>query len=1318
MARSSNLFGVTVSSKGNVKNGLLSTQPATPLKNYTDQLAAERTLARQLRQSNSTANTATQPCGPAPGDDRDIFAEQGGTLTPEQQARLTPRVRNVPARPVRLLNTPGGQNFGECGPDLRNTAPASQPNTPPIAVSTPSESTYVDPMIDWNNVANNKISGNTFKPVLDSGVGTSPFRPELIMLTDYLPMYQRGGELKLSDTGLFVDVMFQAQKLRQQTLAKLIANIQKSNNQTQADEQFKAVIDKYNKTIATLEKDLSVASEIQRKTAELRKILDLKQIPETEYDSKYFLSLKEFAEEVMQYPKSKIDRFSNTKLLAQLLFDLQSTLENYSVGLLDLTDRDRARDNSPINIDKTYTISNGFSFNLKSLASNQKDINATDILFVNSFMSSLPTKKQEVIKILSVLLCKELVVSKGLGNQEVKKILSTALNTQSNQNIFQSIIGQVGANIFEINPTPGSLASVLVRDAENNQNVKILPFENKYVDTDNNKNVFVPGSSYYADSIFDINSTSPGWNTKPIVDYVTSYANVTDQATNLLSLLLGYDAPSELFPTALIKNIYLEMHQVLSGLINNSEVDRESALLCSVIKLSEQDNRLRNLLFQYVILTGMRMNDSAQENVAFKLLAEELQNVTSLSLVRLNSRSTDDPSNVRLADGERAIGQYLEATAAAIEKQVSKILSSELKRSTAKRQNTVNARNTNDKNPDYFVGNVSAGTVAASLRRSLNTNRTYSFIKSFVDNFERLIIASQENGVNNFLTGGKTNNSGLNVSTLALMFYELCASFYGTYTACTVEETKNGTRITVDLKKNNSNRSALYEIARKSMPIPTYFDIIGSVENIQINPNRRPIGLLASDEADVTVPQQTAKTELYDILIKLSDEQKIPANALYILQTIKAHIRNNATATLNFFQQNKLQDYLVANNVDSDKLEILQNPSQLRVSAHTLDVVKSLTPTEVVVDGQKVGAQTNKLVLTDNLTPNEYSLIKLMMSEKPYLPEANYSPEKQIKLISVGVPAGFSKQLVDRFNVEDVRPTSFLGRQSDIVDVLIYKRDLRFEDIVFKPLRFSFDMSLFIDQQSIDSLSINENMNFERTIESLSIADYPLDSENGFRKKLLTYKNITMDKNSDYDYALPNNADRRSMFKNHVVSYILDMYISLLTGLKVDETTFIQTQSKPERSIDREVFQIMYTYVRDVIDPNFPPLPSLENDAAVSSLIQSILNNPDYPEKAKEYFRLFTYGTIAFNTEYLTALVNQPKIFDRVFHVPVDTSEFEIDLDATLSTESGRQAWQNTYVQDNLTRTQDGFYKVRPKNATDLTFEDYFVRIETSIDKD
>jgi hypothetical protein len=1317
MARASNLYGVTVGSKGTARNGALNIQalePATPIQ--------ERVTAYIRNPSKSVG--ATSPCAAAPADDRDIFAEQGGTLTPEQEALLTPRIRNIPVPPVQRLNVPDGQNSGNCGPDLRS-AP-SQPRIspigrgaariePPIIVATPPVPNYLNPCKDWINISNTKTTGNEFKPVMDSGVGTSPFRPEIITLTDFIPLYMRGDILKLSDSGLFVDVQYQAQKLRQETLAKMIANIQKANDNTAADEQFAAFVKDYENTIKKLDEDLSVANDIQGKIASIRNILDIKQIPDAQYDSKLYSGLKAFATENMQYSPAQLDIFSNTKILAQLLFDLKSTLENYSVGLLDLTDPDRPLDRNPVTIDKSYTISSGFDFTLASLAAKQTGINATDPNFVNAFLSSLPSKKLEVIKILSVLICKELASSKAFGNRDVQTIVERDYGAKLNSNVYSSIIGDVGADIFQNLGPKNSLMSLLQTEVPGNTNVKILPFENKYVDADNNNSVFVPGSSYYADSIFDIESDSPGWNTKPIIDYVTNLELTVNKATDVLTALLGYSGTEELYATELIKNMYLELGQALYSQINPKLADKDGAILSALVALAEKDNRLKNMLFQYVLLVGMRTNDTPQESTAFEILAQELGSVSALSYARLDSSKTDNRDSVRLPRGERVFSQYLESMVVAIEKRAYKIAMKTGKNSAEAQKNAEKNKNAETKDSSKLEITLKPGNIAAALRNATKTDKSFTIVRSFSENFTRLINAAMDNGVSNFLADSVTRTSGLSMSTLSLMLFELCSAFYVSYTNAVFEDAQTGPKVVVDLKKNSDVVTVLYELARRNVALPTYENIVGSVEVLATNPNLSTQSS-TTGLADDQISDQAKKTELYSLLTKVADEQLYPANALYILQLIKAYIRNNATSTLSFFQQNKMQVYLTNNSIDSDKLEIMQNPSQLRVSMHVLDNIKSLSPTKLIINEKTVNAPTNKLVLSDTLTKNEYSLIKLMMSENPFLPEANYSPEKQIKVLSVGIPSGFTKQLVDRVNVQDIGSTSFRNRQSDIIDILVYKRDLRFEDIVFKPLSFSFDMSLFVDQASIDSITVDETKNFSEVIRNIPLSDYSFGSNGSMQKRLLPYSEVI--KNDEYRYALPMTAQIRAMFQNHVISYILDMYTSLLTGLKIDETTFIQTQSKPERSVDKEIFQMIYTYVKDVLKQPLPPAPPSPTPQFITETIQSILLDETASEEVKDYFRLFTYGTIAFNKEYVTSLVNQPKIFDRVFHVPVDLSAFEVDLDATLSTESGRQAFEQTYVQDSLYRTESGAYKLKNKTATDLVFEDYFVRIETAIDKD
>lgn len=1283
MARSSNLYGVTVGSKGNVNNGSLNAQSLSPMPT--------------IKSVDNIKNLIVNP------------SREKGPPTP---CATFDQIRLVQGA-VAALN-PAGINGGLCGPDLRTTAPTNTNTSraePPVVAPAPVPEApdYLRRINDWINISNNKTSGNTFKPVLDGGVGTSPFRPEVIALSDFVPLYERGDILKFTDSGLFVDVLYQSQRLRQQTLAKIVANIQQSNSQTTADEQFQVIVQDFNNTIKALEKDLSVAADVQSKIANIRNVLDVKNIPDSAYASKLFVGLKAFATQKMQYSERQISRFATTKLLAQMLFDLKSTIDNYSVGLLDLSDPDRRLDQDPIKLDKTYTISNGFNFSLRSLASNETNLNATEDKFVNAFIASLPSRKTETIKILTTLVCKELAISKGLTNKVFQDLLAKKYSGTNNVSAFNAIIGDVGATIFDITPNPNSIMSLLSEAIPNSDNATVLPFESKYIDSNNNTNIFVPGSSYYADSIFDIDGLDQSWNTKPLIDYVTKFAATTDSAVVSLASLLGYEkGDGALAPSTLIANVYSDLEQSLSAQSNDKGAEKATAVLAGVLRLAEKDAKLKNMLFQYALLCGMRTNSSADETPGFRQLADELVNMSSLSYARLESTRRDNPESVLLSQGAKASGQYLESMANAISKRTIQLAEQNVSRSST---------NSKDKSKDQLELDIKFDDIVAAMKVATKTSLSQNVIKSFVSNYNRLFKAAQDNGSNNFIQKGKTACSGLTASTLALMVFELCSSMFVNYTATGFERTASGSRLVINFSKNDSTRRNLAALIRRKCPIPTYVDIINVVESIPVNPKLAPMPAVSLKETDNELDVRFRQGELYELQTKVIEEYLYPANVLYILQSIKAYLRNSATSALSFFQQNKLQKYLVDNNIDSDKLEILQNPSQLRVSTHILDNIKSLSPTPAVINNKTVESLTNKLVVSDNITPNEYGLIRLMMSEKPYLPEATYSPGKQIKIFSVGIPAGFSKQLVDRVNAEEIGFNSLVARQGDIVEVLVYKRDLRFEDIIFKPLSFAFDMSLFVDQISIDSLQINETMHFDSLISKMNLVDYVFSSGGAPQKKLYTLNNI--EKSDEYRYAIPDIASRRQMFKNHVVSYILDMYLSLLTGMKLDEATFIQTQSKPERSMDTKVFTMVYTYIKDIMKKDLPAV-NVNNitQQTVSEVVSSIIDNEELDEETKDYFRLFTYGTIATNKEYVKALVNQPKIFDRVFNVPVDISHFEVDLDATLANESGRQAWGQTYVQDNMERTANGGYKVKDKKGTDLIFEDYFVRIQTAIDKD
>lgn len=84
-----------------------------------------------------------------------------------------------------------------------------------------------------------------------------------------------------------------------------------------------------------------------------------------------------------------------------------------------------------------------------------------------------------------------------------------------------------------------------------------------------------------------------------------------------------------------------------------------------------------------------------------------------------------------------------------------------------------------------------------------------------------------------------------------------------------------------------------------------------------------------------------------------------------------------------------------------------------------------------------------------------------------------------------------------------------------------------------------------------------------------------------------------------------------------------------------------------------------------------------------------------------------------------------PKLFDRVFHLFVDTDDFEIDLEETRKTEQGRELFKKLLnqglileINDNISKNETNpvkRYKMVQRNISEnhVVFEKYFVTIET-----
>jgi hypothetical protein len=69
------------------------------------------------------------------------------------------------------------------------------------------------------------------------------------------------------------------------------------------------------------------------------------------------------------------------------------------------------------------------------------------------------------------------------------------------------------------------------------------------------------------------------------------------------------------------------------------------------------------------------------------------------------------------------------------------------------------------------------------------------------------------------------------------------------------------------------------------------------------------------------------------------------------------------------------------------------------------------------------------------------------------------------KIVTIGIPTGFSKKLADRVSITNLNRQGANTKQSDVIAVNIYPNDIRFGEIVLKPFTYLFDLSLFLGKK-------------------------------------------------------------------------------------------------------------------------------------------------------------------------------------------------------------------------------------------------------------
>ena len=763
----------------------------------------------------------------------------------------------------------------------------------------------------------------------------------------------------------------------------------------------------------------------------------------------------------------------------------------------------------------------------------------------------------------------------------------------------------------------------------------------------------------------------------------------------------------------------------------------EQAVIMNMFSLASEYVDFKNLLFQYCIMAGLIRNSSNQNTSIYNILARnEINSVSKLeslsqtyeaAQVFATLLSGDKPLNQILTIDGATLVETLKTLANLITKSYIKYYG---KVSAAKLDQVVSGfSNTTGKTINLSVSQTDIQSILERAALGQGTIGNINLIYQFVNLANTLFNSAQINGSNVQLlsdNSGRTRLNSLSVSTQLFMLFETFCQYAKKYSFITpgttvkqdifgnvqvvedtVTRTSEGTvrfDRSGDTAENdqNANVNITFKTATSTetkvgvITFLTYIVDLTSTASVQ-----KAIGILTKDykeeEAQSERQSNPFFVSLEDNKKKIEKEYSDIDNIIGIYEVIADNLNNSLNIVKQFFTQNNLKSFLQTSGIPN--LNLVRNISQIRISAQTFEDIKEKTS----VPKKYVSGQDTKdveMIVSDIPTVQEYDLLEKMM--KLYVPGTSFSEEqikRNFKVISVGLPSGFVKSLSDRINKGDINNQTFKDRQSDIIKINAYVRNAKYPDLVFKPISFIFDASLFLTKKNIIDVAPQEGESYQSVLNRLAMTDFedpfnPVEIDLETLKKDPKYNFLTEDQYTD-------------LLINHTTSYLFGLYSSLHTGVKPTEDTFVSPE-KGERVLNPRMRSMLVEYCKSINVPG----PTTEQNTS------EILASPDISDTVKDLFRLFTYSSLVFNTSEVINRVLTPKLYDRIFYIPVQTYKHEIDIQRTklYNPNIDFSLYNEHLIIKNSQGNAPARYYITDGNPDQIIIKDIFVNIETVSD--
>ncbi len=1145
---------------------------------------------------------------------------------------------------------------------------------------------------------------------LAASQGINKSRPDLISITDFLPIYGKNKTQKnvkgkeqptsldefigsdLTPAGKMLTIQLWARQLIADDTTTLIKTLE-------GDKVLKKIIsdrkkdyfDKFQKTHT----DVSFLYQLLFELENIKIALDLKVADSAlTKNIRGYLSLKDIFTDELGFSLKNYESFSNTKIFLQLLFDLNNFLSVNSYTLLN-GNTNRGKDDNQLIVNQNYP---KLEFNVENFSSQGIVPKlALQPSFHKDFVDSLPSDPDDRIKFLVNFISKEYRVSRFLGDKSLtdrQKVLSDFPLIGQTGDPFQFIVGNTANSNSSLAKTPtpiSGLARIVIDDGD-----VVLPFEKAFLEQ-NKKQKFIPGSAYLVDSVL---TGTPLFDTTFLKEYARDFDTRIDSFKKAIEEILQLPSEDNLnefgsglgklaffsgsvYPYILVSKLFDSFAYLLQRQ-RESQFIEAYAIFLAIFDAAHKDITLKNLLLEYFIASILVRGDTSSpfynqivQEISLDNFSQKVANMNGVSadkiLDTIAAKITDRLQFLQGTNKTKAIGNSFAklaqpSTTSAIGK--TKIV----KKTYAEMASYISKNTFLYTNGDISPTLIGIGAVLGEVANFTDVLEKYATTKS----------AKLSDG------SGRTRRSLLSVSTVAMMVLEIFTSFCSKYTFAKFEQYNNGFSVKVNMTQSS--------------------DMMDIFTNVSKETNQ----IISSQTSSSVV--SSLKTSAASILNKLTKEE----------QTIQ-EILNSISRYNEFFQKSVST---IARKISTDPDSSFGR--QITEINAIMSNMSGYSPAQIILSKALVEDQAAKMdtrfvdgndafYVDDEsyLSPSIQNAIFSLFRE----PQFTIDKANNLRVVSVGVPTGFVSKLNGQFQMSSLKKNSFVSKQQDIVYINVYKINQQYDDIVFKPQKFLFELSRFVPRNQ--KIVIAEEEKFSDILSKMNTVDYSLINETGMQK--FPEANNSLD-GSPYSFLTV--GQKKELISNHIKSYLLECYVRYMTSFSINEKRFLVNSTILDDKFSNSAFMqnLVETYFSQtsgtvisldgVVDfSKMDVKKGYSSNVAFTPPVLELNNIPKsvrtkFTEELKTFIRMFSTRNLLSDGNVERKRILMPCLYDRIFHLPVDPDDFEVDIELTNKTQTGKKALQAMKNSGLIVESKSAL-KLKSLDDQNVVIEKYFITIDT-----